>query len=92
MTEEAIRERLLRAPGVDPAWSRTVSAQDAEGIPRDMELILEANEDGERVRIFGVEDGNRVRDCILFSSDGALIVTEGGIDLDKVAKLMELQQ
>lgn len=31
---DAIREQLLRAPGVDPAWSRTVRAPDAEGTPR----------------------------------------------------------
>ena len=56
-----------------------------------MELILEASDDGERVRIYGIEDGDRVKDCILYSSDGALIITEGGIDFDKVARLMDLQ-
>jgi hypothetical protein len=57
-----------------------------------MELILEANDDGEHVRIYGTDDGNRIKDCILYDCSGALIITEGGIDIDKVAKLMELQK
>ena len=73
-------------PSVKAHFSRKV-----EKILDDMELILEASEDGDRVRIYGVEDGSRVKDCILYSSDGALIITEGGIDFDKVARLMELQ-
>ena len=73
-------------PSVKEHFSRKV-----EKILDDMELILEASEDGDRVRIYGVEDGSRVKDCILYSSDGALIITEGGIDFDKVARLMELQ-
>lgn len=73
-------------PSVKEHFSRKV-----EKILDDMELILEASEDGDHVRIYGVEDGSRVKDCILYSSDGALIITEGGIDFDKVARLMELQ-
>ena len=73
-------------PSVRERFSRKV-----ERILDGMELILEASDDGDRVRIYGVEDGSRVKDCILYSSDGALIITEGGIDFDKVARLMELQ-
>ena len=75
----------------DPAVKERF-ARKLERILDDMELILEANEDGERVQIFGIEDGSRVKDCILYSSDGAVIITEGGIDFDKVGQLMELQQ
>ena len=57
-----------------------------------MELIMEVNEDGECVRFYGVEDGSGIKDCIMYSSDGALIITEGGIDLDKMINLMQLQQ
>ena len=53
---------------------------------------MEANDDGEHISIYGVEDGSSVKDCILYSSDGALIITEGGIDIDKVGQLMQLQQ
>lgn len=63
-----------------------------ERILEDMELIMEANDDGEHISIYGVEDGSSVKDCILYSSDGALIITEGGIDIDKVGQLMQLQQ
>ena len=73
-------------PGVKERFSRKV-----ENILNDMELIMEASDDGERVKIYGVESGSQIKDCMLYSSSGTLIMTEGGIDFDKVAQLMELQ-
>ncbi|GMA42276.1 alpha/beta fold hydrolase [Mobilicoccus caccae] len=35
----AIRERLVRLPGIDPSWSRTVEAPDADGIRRTWHLL-----------------------------------------------------
>ena len=57
-----------------------------------MELIMEVNEDGECVRFYGVEEGTGIKDCIMYSSDGALIITEGGLDLDQMIHLMKLEQ
>lgn len=49
-----------------------------------MELILEAKDDGDGLSIYGVDDGKRVRDCILYSPDGTLICLRGSIDLEKL--------
>ena len=57
-----------------------------------MELIMEVNDDGECVKFYGVEDGTGIQDCIMYSSNGALVITEGGIDLDKMIHLMKLEQ
>ena len=53
-----------------------------------MELIMEAKEDGECVRIFGHDDGKCIRDFLLYTSDGTLIMTRGKVDADKVIALM----
>ncbi|MBO4635278.1 MAG: DUF4252 domain-containing protein [Bacteroidales bacterium] len=57
-----------------------------------MELIMEARDSSETMRIYGVEDGGRIKDCILYSSDGALIYAAGSIDMDRIGDLMEMQQ
>ena len=57
-----------------------------------MELIMEVSDDGDHVCFYGIEDGSKVRDCIMYSSDGCLILTEGSIDFDKLTSLMEIQQ
>ena len=54
-----------------------------------MELILEAKDDGETTRIYGIEKGNRLKDCILYCSDGTLLITSGSIGLDQLGELME---
>lgn len=51
---------------------------------RKMDLILEAKNDGEGLSIYGVDDGKKVRDCILYSPDGTLICVRGSIELDKL--------
>ena len=53
------------------------------------ELIMEAKENGETVRIYGIEDGNKLRDIILYSSDGSLISMSGSIGLEHVGELMK---
>ena len=64
----------------------------AEKILDRMELIMEMQDSGEKLRIYGTEDGNRIKDCILYSSDGALILVSGSLDMDKVGELMEMNQ
>lgn len=63
-----------------------------EKIFRGMELVMEMRDDGETVRIYGTEQGNSITDCILYSSDGALIYAAGSIDMDKLGALMELEK
>lgn len=74
-------------PSVKERFARKV-----ERILDNMDLIMEASDDGERLTIYGIEDGSKVKDCMLYSSSGTLIMTEGGIDFDKVAQLMELDK
>lgn len=49
-----------------------------------MDLILEAKDEGDALSIYGVDNGKRVRDCILYSADGTLICVRGSIDLEKM--------
>ena len=51
---------------------------------KNMDLILEAKEDGDRLSIYGVDDGRKVKDCILFDPDGTLICVKGSLDLEKI--------
>ena len=52
-----------------------------------MELIMEAKDDGERVQIFGHDDGKTIRDFILYTSEGTLILTRGTVDAEKIIAL-----
>ena len=51
---------------------------------KNMDLILEAKDDGDRLSIYGVDDGNKVKDCILFDPEGTLICIKGSLDLEKI--------
>lgn len=53
-----------------------------------MELIMEAKDDGECVRIFGHDDGKCIRDFLLYTSEGTLIMTSGKVDADKLIAIM----
>lgn len=75
------------APSVKTRFSEKLEKQ-FEG----MELILEAHEDGEKMRIYGVEEGGRLKDCVLYSSDGVFLYARGSIDMQYVGELMELAQ
>lgn len=61
-----------------------------EKILEGMDLILEAKDEDEAIRIYGVDDGQFIRDCILYSSDGTLIVTKGRFNLDSIGKLTQM--
>lgn len=48
------------------------------------ELFLEAKDGSETLRIYGTGEGKYLNDCILYSSDGALIYARGKVDIDKL--------
>ena len=56
----------------------------AERLLKGMELILEAKDDGERLSIYGTDDGGSVRDCILYSPEGMLLCVKGSLNLEKL--------
>ncbi len=72
-----------------PADKKASFTAKVERILSGMELILEAKDDGETTRIYGIEKGNRLKDCILYCSDGTLLITSGSIGLDQLGELME---
>ena len=57
-----------------------------------MELLMEVKDEGDVVRIYGRDDGRKLRDCVLYSADGTLICTQGAIDTDKLVDLMAMAQ
>lgn len=63
-----------------------------ETILSEMEMILEAKDEGDAVRIFGTEDGDRIRDIILYSRDGTLLITKGIIDVGQLGSLADMAQ
>lgn len=67
--DESIRQRFTRK--VEKLLSR-------------MELILEAKDDGDRLSIYGIDDGSKVRDCVLYSPDGMLICVKGSVNLEQL--------
>ena len=54
-----------------------------------MELIMEAKDSGETLRIYGLNEGNKLKDIILYRSDGALVSMTGTIGLEHVGKLID---
>lgn len=73
-----------------PAAKKSAFTAKAEKILSGMDLILEAKDSDESVRIYGIDDGDSVRDCVLYSSDGALIVTKGKFSLQHLGELMQM--
>ena len=69
---------------------KTRFCQNLDRILDKMELIMEAKDSTESVRIYGVDDGKRIKDVVLLSSDGDLISVSGSIDLDQLGSLMEI--
>ena len=49
-----------------------------------MSLIMEAKDKGDRLSIYGIDDGDRVRDCILYNPDGLLICVKGSVKLEQL--------
>lgn len=72
-----------------PAAKKADFAAKVERILKGMDLILEAKDDGEITRIYGIDDGKRLKDCILYCSDGTLLITQGSIRLDQLGQLIE---
>lgn len=64
----------------------------AQKILRGMDLILEAKDSTDSVKIYGIDDGEYVRDCILYSSDGTMIITRGRLSLNHLGNLMEMAE
>lgn len=67
---------------------KTRFCQQLDRILDKMELIMEAKDSTESVRIYGVDDGKRLKDVVLLSSDGDLISVSGSIELDQLGSLM----
>lgn len=57
-----------------------------------MELILESKDSTETMRIYGIEDGARIRDCIIYSSEGDLLYAVGSIDMGSIGELEKMQK
>lgn len=55
-----------------------------------MSLILEAKDDGDTVRIYGKEDGDLINDCIIYA-DEALIYVSGGVNMNEVNALIDME-
>lgn len=49
-----------------------------------MSLILEAKDSGETVRIYAEEDGDDLRDCVLFSDEGTIILVRGKVKTEQL--------
>ena len=75
-----------------PQARKATFATKVEKILDGMDLILESKDKEETFRIYGIDDGKDIRDCILYSSDGSLIVTKGRFSLDAIGKLMEMAE
>lgn len=62
-----------------------------EKILGSMELILEAKEDGESVRIYGQDDGEALHDILIYCpDDDAIIGVKGSIAMENIGRLMEV--
>ena len=62
-----------------------------EKILNGMELLMEAKDDDGTVSIYGVEDGGRLKDCVLHCHDGNLIFMKGSIDWSQLSDFKELK-
>lgn len=72
-----------------PSSAKTRFASQVEKMLVGMELVMEMHDSDATVRIYGIEDGSCIKDCILYSSDGALICIDGSIEMESVGALMK---
>lgn len=72
-----------------PAADKARFCRKVERVLDKLELVMEAKDESETVRIYGFEDGDKLRDIILYSSDGSLISMSGFIGLEHVGELMK---
>ena len=56
-----------------------------------LELIMEVKDSSETIRIYGIEDGKRLKDVVLLGTDG-LISVAGSINFDNLGDLMEMSK
>mgnify|MGYP002624463352 FL=1 len=54
-----------------------------------MTLILEAKDDEDAVKIYGLDDGELLRDIVIYVPDEAVISVKGSIAMENIGKLME---
>lgn len=73
----------------EDAPRRAEIAERIEKLLQDNNLILEAKDDGETVRIYGLEEGRYLKDCVIYSSDGTLIFARGKVDIDRIMALAQ---
>lgn len=100
--DEDVRELLRLVKGVNRL--AVVDYEDCDGRVRrefsgklekalsDSEMLLEVKDGSETVRIFGVtsEDGEEVKDFVLYAPDGcALVCLFGSISMEAVASMVE---
>ena len=57
-----------------------------------MELILEAKDSGDVVKIYGHDDGKNLRDIVIYCPGEALISVNGSIAMENIGRLMEVTQ
>lgn len=57
-----------------------------------MELILEAKDSGDVVKIYGRDDGSKLHDIIIYCPEEALICVNGSIAMEDIGRLMEVAQ
>ena len=60
-----------------------------ESILGNMELILEAKDSGEVVKIYGHDDGKNLKDIVIYCPDEALISINGSIAMENIGRLIE---
>lgn len=75
-----------------PAQAKAQFSAELERILGGMELIMETKDSTETMRIYGIEDGAKIRDCVIYSSDGDLLYAAGSIDLNKIGELAAMQK
>lgn len=71
---------------------KTAFCAKLDSVLEKMELILEAKEDGDVVKIYGYDDGTSLHDIVIYCPDEAVICVNGSIALENIGKLMEVAQ
>ncbi|MBR1872178.1 MAG: DUF4252 domain-containing protein [Bacteroidales bacterium] len=75
-----------------PSERKAAFTAKAERILSGMDLVMETKDGDDTFRIYAIDDGNIIRDCILYSSDGVLIITKGRFNLDAIGKLIDMAE
>lgn len=70
--------------------TRASFTEKLEKILAGMELLVEMRDDGDTVRIYGIDDGSYIRDCVLYSTDGELLYVQGQFKPEHMEGLKDL--